>query len=180
MTSELFQEWLHELDSTMRKKKRHIVLLLDNCSAHTAAVDKARLSNVQIEWLVANSSSVTQPIDQGVIRSLKSRYRRLLMQRVMTLVDSGCGMLKVTIKDAIMMLHTSWQELPATLIQNCFRCAGSTCDGSPTCADTQMIKLEQDQQLDEVGTVCAVQVQYLLYINARHSSQCKCKCMLHR
>ena len=41
MTGELFQEWLHQLDSAMRKKKRHTVLFLDNCNAHAAAVDKA-------------------------------------------------------------------------------------------------------------------------------------------
>ena len=59
MTSAVFTEWLQKLDGRMRKEKRNIVLFLDNCSAHVKAVQETRLSNVKVEWLIANSSCMT-------------------------------------------------------------------------------------------------------------------------
>jgi hypothetical protein len=34
MTSEIFINWLHQIDKKMTKKKRSIVMIVDNCPAH--------------------------------------------------------------------------------------------------------------------------------------------------
>lgn len=39
MTSVLFEEWLHNLDTHFTKQKRTILLFLDNCTAHNKVPD---------------------------------------------------------------------------------------------------------------------------------------------
>nr|CCA22268.1 hypothetical protein TRIADDRAFT_5525 [Albugo laibachii Nc14] len=64
-------EWLDELNERMKKEARHILLLLDNASAHCG---EKLLSNVEIEMLPPNTTSVLQPMDAGVIACLKAYF----------------------------------------------------------------------------------------------------------
>ena len=63
---------MRKLDQTFRMEGRKIALLIDNCPADPSVSD---LPNVQLVFLLPNTTSVLQPIDQGVIRSLKEHYR---------------------------------------------------------------------------------------------------------
>ena len=69
MTGELFEEWVKGLDRGFRVKDRRIALLVDNCPAHPTIEG---LTNIHLIFLPPNTTSVLQPMDQGVIRSLKS------------------------------------------------------------------------------------------------------------
>jgi hypothetical protein len=69
MTSEIFQEFLVSLDRRMASKSRKILLFLDHCPAHSK--DARNLKNVQVKFFPANTSSVLQPMDQGIIKALK-------------------------------------------------------------------------------------------------------------
>ncbi|GFX45142.1 tigger transposable element-derived protein 6 [Trichonephila clavipes] len=62
MTTELFNEWLVQLNSDMKREKRHILLFLDNCTVHNNAPP---LSNVKLQFFPPNSTSKLQPLDQG-------------------------------------------------------------------------------------------------------------------
>ena len=64
MTGDLFKEWVKKLEK---------ILLVGNCPAQPQT---EILSNVNIIFLALNSTSVLQPSDQEVIRSLKIHYRR--------------------------------------------------------------------------------------------------------
>jgi hypothetical protein len=59
---------------------RKVLLLMDNFSAHELAVQLVGglqgLSNVRIAWLPPNTTSVWQPMDQGIIVSFKLQYRK--------------------------------------------------------------------------------------------------------
>nr|CCA19947.1 PREDICTED: similar to Tigger transposable elementderived protein 6 putative [Albugo laibachii Nc14] len=66
-------EWLNELNERMKKEGRQIMLLLDNASAHCT---EKLLSNVEIEMLPPNTTSVLQPMDAGVIACLKAYFHR--------------------------------------------------------------------------------------------------------
>ena len=63
MSSELFEEWVTELDRNFGSKKRKITLIIDNCPAHP---DVPALEWVELIFLPPNTTSVTQPMDQGV------------------------------------------------------------------------------------------------------------------
>jgi hypothetical protein len=69
MTCEIFQEFLVSLDRRMASKNRKIFLFVDHCSAHPK--DVRNFKNMQVEFCPANTTSVLQPMDQGVIKALK-------------------------------------------------------------------------------------------------------------
>jgi hypothetical protein len=77
MTSTIFEEEIIKWDSELMGKK--ILLLVHNCPAHPAIAD---LQNIELCFLPANTTSVLQPIDQSVIKSLKSHYRRRLLMEL--------------------------------------------------------------------------------------------------
>lgn len=72
MVSDIFEKELKLWDEELAKKNRKICLLLDNCTAHPHVNG---LKFIKLVFLPANTTSVLQPMDQGVIRSLKCCYR---------------------------------------------------------------------------------------------------------
>ena len=42
------------------------------------------LSNVRVLWLPANCTALIQPLDQGIIHSLKAHYRKLLLRHILS------------------------------------------------------------------------------------------------
>jgi hypothetical protein len=65
---------------------RHVVLFLDNAPSHP---HHETYSNVKLNFLPANTTSVLQPLDQGVTKSLKTIYRKHLLRRILSTMDSN-------------------------------------------------------------------------------------------
>jgi hypothetical protein len=67
------KEYLKDFDNRMRGRK---VLLIDNFSAHELGVklmEEAKLlKNTKVMWLLANATSIYQPLDQGIIQTWKT------------------------------------------------------------------------------------------------------------
>ena len=61
----LFEEWLHELDRKFEMQGRRVVMIVNNCPAHS---EFSRLKAVNLQILPPNTTSCIQPMDQGVIR----------------------------------------------------------------------------------------------------------------
>lgn len=57
--------------------------------------------------------------DEGMIRYLKRRYRRLLVARFVQYLDSN-NTTSVTVLDAIHLLHSAWSQVTPATISNCF------------------------------------------------------------
>ena len=68
MNYEIFEEWVCKLNRRFRADDRKIALIIDNCPAHPSI---SNLTNVQIVFLLPNTTSILQLMDQGVIRRLK-------------------------------------------------------------------------------------------------------------
>ena len=75
MTSQLFTEWLTEWDSRLDRENQKTFLLVDNCTAHSKV---STLKNIQLEFLPHNTTSLIQPMDQEIIKNLKSFYQKKL------------------------------------------------------------------------------------------------------
>ena len=86
MNTEICSSWLKDLDKKMKKENRNVLLFMDNFSAHEAAADMVELTNIQIEFLPPNCTSLVQPIDQGIGESLKSRYRKSYIEHMPNMV----------------------------------------------------------------------------------------------
>jgi len=84
--------------------------------------------NCGIKWL-ANTTSLIQPMDQGVIESMKRRYRKELLKKLL-LADAGTSYpedtiidfwKRINIKDAMFMVAAVWNDIPQSTIQASWR-----------------------------------------------------------
>ena len=93
MTQDLFKDWFYNCFTpavethTMEKKMYFKVLLvLDNASCHNIQLDHP---NVKIVFLPPNCTSLIQPLDQGVIQTLKMYYTRQVFQTIFDRLESS-------------------------------------------------------------------------------------------
>lgn len=121
MSSELFEEWIKELDRSFGVQKRKIALIVDNCPAHPTVTG---LEWIELIFLPPNTTSVTQPMDQGVIRALKAKYRSLAVRKQLANLEKGKQLPKISILTAMTMLNKAWGSIPDRTFLNCFRKSG--------------------------------------------------------
>ncbi|CAG9566413.1 unnamed protein product [Danaus chrysippus] len=121
MTSEIFEKVLRKWDSELRRHNKKIILFIDNCPAHPHI---QKLTNIKLAFLPPNTTSVIQPIDQGIIKTLKSHYRKLLVEKMVNDNENSSTPFAVNILDGIEMLTTAWARVTADTIKKCFSHAG--------------------------------------------------------
>lgn len=140
MTSEIFEKVLRQWDSQLRNNKKKIILFIDNCPAHPKI---GNLTNIKLAFLPPNTTSVIQPIDQGIIKTLKSHYRKILVQKMMSDIENTAGPFSVNILDAIEMITTAWARVTPDTIKKCFLHAGFRKSSAMTTIDD-----DSDDELD--------------------------------
>ena len=78
--------------------------------------------------LPPNATSVVKPLDQGIIRSMKRKYRKKLAERYLVSVennrDANTLLKQLDIVVATNMVANAWKEMNSAIIQNCFHKAG--------------------------------------------------------
>ena len=116
MTGAIFTTWVHEFDEDMARQGRQVALLIDNCPAHP---DVRGLRATTLFFLPPNTTSVTQPMDQGVILSLKRNYRKQLVDRLSQCIDSDKAF-AVNVLDALHLMKSAWDLVSHETIANCF------------------------------------------------------------
>ena len=65
MDGMIFEECLRELDQKLERQGREIIIIVDSCLAHP---EIKGLISIDLQFLPPNTTSCTQPMDQGVIR----------------------------------------------------------------------------------------------------------------
>lgn len=123
MTAQIFNEELVKWDSELRMINRKILLLVDNCGPHTSI--NASLTHIKLVFLPANTTSVLQPMDQGVIRTFKSHYRKFLITKMLQCIERK-EEFTVSILDALRISEIVWCNIPKEIITNCFIKSGIT------------------------------------------------------
>ncbi|XP_064469855.1 tigger transposable element-derived protein 6-like [Ornithodoros turicata] len=116
-TQQLFTTWLQKFDDDMVAEERRVVLMLDNCTAHN---EQPKLTAVNLEFLPANTIAKSQPMDQGVIATVKAHYKKCICEKVILNLQRH-DPLEVDLKAAIEMITASWWQVKATTISKCFR-----------------------------------------------------------
>ena len=86
MTSNIFLDWLTNLDKRFCKEKKRIAMIVDNCPAHP---DVQGLKAIKLIFLPPNATSKLQPCDQGIIQCLKTWYRKFLVQNYLGEIGNG-------------------------------------------------------------------------------------------
>ena len=104
MDSEIFSDNARRLDTKFHVEGREVGLIIDSCPAHPN-VDN--LKAIELVFLLSNTTSKTQPIDQGVIRALKAFYRTNVVRRQIKCIDASRTIPKINILGAMYMLVRS-------------------------------------------------------------------------
>ena len=65
------------------------ILLVDNAPSHPTFNIESDDGEIVLRFLPANTTPLIQPMDQGVIESLKRYYRKLFIERLLNFLDQG-------------------------------------------------------------------------------------------
>ena len=121
MSSEIIEEWIRELNRKFVVENRKITLIIDSCKTH------AHMRNfewVELIFFLRNITSVTQPMDQGIICALKTKYWSLVVRRLTSSLEKKAFVLDMSILSAMMLLFKAWMTLLDKIFMNCFRKCG--------------------------------------------------------
>ncbi|XP_055858499.1 tigger transposable element-derived protein 6-like [Episyrphus balteatus] len=126
MTSSLWSKLIKEFDNEMIRQKRKVLLFVDNAACHK--VDNLEIENVKIEFLPANTTSILQPLDQGIIHCFKAYYRQIIVRKQLLAIENGLTIKQfsksITILRAQMYIKRAWWLVKPDTISNCYQKAG--------------------------------------------------------
>lgn len=144
-TQDIIEDWFHHVfDPAVRdyqssfygigKEDIKAVLLLDNAPAHPSErILSSRDGKIKTMFLPPNTTSLIQPMDQGVIESAKRQYRNLFLQQCLVVTEDGMdeegyedtrgkktleNLKAYNIKSAIYNFAEAWKKVPMTTLRN--------------------------------------------------------------
>jgi hypothetical protein len=139
MNNILFTEFLNSFNARIRRSGsrnntvRKVILLIDGAGCHGHPGDYSQLSNTTVQFFPPNCTSHLQPLDAGIIRALKARYRSKVIDRQLRWFEtarmdaqSSTG-IKLdayrppNVRDAINMLASAWRGVTELTICRCWR-----------------------------------------------------------
>ncbi|XP_025112684.1 tigger transposable element-derived protein 4-like [Pomacea canaliculata] len=127
----------------MVRKKRRIILFIDNCTAHNQIpIMKAMI----IKFLPLNMTSKLQPLDQGIINNFKFQYRKLVVRKLPRDIKDKRP-LRTDLLETVQMAWKTWDEVLKETIKNFFRKAGFGQQTADDSGDLEEMQMETDDAL---------------------------------
>lgn len=121
MTRDLFIEWFKTcfIPSVKRylkdvNKPKKALLLLDNAPSHPSEEELNSIDpNFKVMFLPPNCTALIQPMDQNLIQNIKIRYRKLLLQNIISQENEDIVKIlkNYNLKDAVINLNRAWQSI---------------------------------------------------------------------
>ncbi|CAG8755996.1 13010_t:CDS:2, partial [Gigaspora rosea] len=83
--------------------------------------DKLYLTNVTVHFLLPLTTAHLQPMDAGIIKSFKSKYKNIYCRYLLNQFEKNKEQRKLTIRKAIDFISDAWEEVSETTIRNCWK-----------------------------------------------------------
>ena len=114
---------LSRLDRKMYLEKLKVVLSGDNATCFPETLQE-NLTNIKFVFLPKNKTSQLQPLDAGIIRNFKHKYRKLLVCYVFSRINEEKTVSQiiedVRVLKAITWLQTGRKSVSTETIKQCF------------------------------------------------------------
>jgi hypothetical protein len=133
VTAKLFLDWFKncfvpEVQTYLKKKNlsNRALLIIDNAPGHPTSI-KLENSDIEILFLPPNTTSLIQPLDQGLILTFKAYYTRRTFRRILEASEQPnfSGVMDCwktySIKECIVNIGASLKELKPSTINGCWR-----------------------------------------------------------
>ena len=127
MDTEIFSWWFHkQFEPFVRAKlsdmglEEQAILFLDNCSAHPEAEDL--ISNdgkITAHFFLPNVTALIQPMDQGVLESMKRVYRKNLLRDLISKTSNEMipFLTEINMLDVIKRISIAWDQVASDTIR---------------------------------------------------------------
>jgi hypothetical protein len=147
MNQEIFTTWFHdvfvvEVKSYLKSKNlpAKALLIMDNALAHP--LNELADEGIKCVFLPANTSSLIQPMDQGVIENLKRHYRKIFLQNYI-FSNLEAFWKQYTIKHAIFYVADAWNNVSNQALSRSWNKIWQS--GAVN---------EEKQELEEISRIC--------------------------
>ncbi|XP_045101464.1 tigger transposable element-derived protein 7-like [Portunus trituberculatus] len=120
-----------EVMKVSREQVRALILL-DNAPAHPPASELvAKHGRIRVKFLPPNTTSLIQPMDQGIIVAFKRLYRRRFLEEVMVVVDEeerNVGQLTLqnlknyNLRSVMHNISWAWNDVSSSTLANGWNC----------------------------------------------------------
>lgn len=123
MTIAIFHRWFQRFDSYIaRTPGREVILFIDNASSRGNSDNRPQLRHVRIVFLPKNTTSILQPMDQGVIASMKVPYKKKVVKRAVDLTESGVteNLYRIDLRVAATWVNTIWHKMEGEVVAKCW------------------------------------------------------------
>ena len=117
MTTEIFTRWLMNLDRRFSSMGKKVALVLDNASCHPATLQRL-LKSIKLVFIPPNTTSVIQPMDQGIIANFKRKFQGVYLKSLCR-PDSSWIIL-----DVCVAIKQAWGMVTPVTVANSFRHCG--------------------------------------------------------
>ena len=125
MTTEIMTSVLGKINRQVEVAKRKIILFIDKAPCHPESLSE-RYSNIKVVFLALTSR--LQPLDAGIIRNFKLKYRKRLLKFVISRINDNVKatdiIQEVEVLKAISWIKSAWGEVSEETIVNCFKKCG--------------------------------------------------------
>ena len=168
VTQRIFNDWLQSIDLQFKRQNRKVLLFVDNFSGHSKPIE---MENIVIKYFPENMTSKAQPLDLGIIKSFKSKYKmyffRTLSAQIRSHLEIDPNLQKVNelqiiikntirkiiLKELVNWMTSAWNDVNEELIENCFKRAGFDVESDVINSEETPESEELIECLDEIQNV---------------------------
>lgn len=131
VTTKIFEDWFQNIfakeSETYIKSKNldfKILLLVDNAPCHPKNLEHA---NIKVLFLPPNTTSLLQPLDQGIISTFKSYYIKKSLKLILDLIEEKPNLTlselwkQFSILDCVNITSQSIKELKTSTLNGCWK-----------------------------------------------------------
>lgn len=131
MDSLLFKQWFFDdfvpiVEAFLERKQlpRKALLILDNAPSHPDANELVS-DGIRTIFLPPNVTPLIQPLDQGVLETLKRNYKKRLLRNLLEKLEDGLSVTNalklITLKDVVYWVSEAWDNVREDTIRRSWR-----------------------------------------------------------